>query len=55
MNKNPVWGRGMRKRQNERWILKRGGDLGVGVGVGLTSLGPIPNLGLEWGNGVDFT
>lgn len=43
----------MRKRQNERWILKRGGDLGVGVG--LTSLGPIPNLGLEWGNGVDFT
>lgn len=41
----------MRKRQNERCNLKGEGTWGEG----LTSLGPSPNLGLKWGNGVDFT
>lgn len=49
-NKNPGCGRGTRKRRNERWILKGEGTWGAG----LTSLGPSPNLGFKWGNGVDF-
>lgn len=34
-----------------RWFLKGEGTWGRG----LTSLGPSPDLGLKWGNRVDFT
>lgn len=42
---------GHEEEANMRWFLKGEGTWGRG----LTSLGPSPDLGLKWGNRVDFT
>ena len=42
---------GHEKEAKMRWFLKGEGTWGRG----LTSLGPSPDLGLKWGNRVDFT
>ena len=47
----PRLGQGHEEEAKMRWFLKGEGTWGRG----LTSLGPSPDLGLEWGNRVDFT